>query len=852
MLRSLLLCAAVIVRAKTKWDPTGARYARKPAQNDDAQAEQRDPAAAAAALESKAKWDPTGARYAVRPAQAETREPAGAAPERDALAAEVADLVAALAAAKDAAAAERKALEADSVAPALAAAQDVAAAERKALEADSVASALAAARDAAAAERKALDAALAAAKDAAAAEREALDAALALPQTQPSCPSPLEADVDGAAPALEFRPLGPALGLEVVGLRRRDIGRDETSRALRRAFAASRGLLLVRGLEGLAKDEMVALASTFGAVEASPADGAYESLLDGDARVHAFSTVPSSEVFRGETPADWRFDEKTGRPSWHTDQSFRSPRPRASCMYCVASPPDGVGRTVFASTVAALEDAPAPLRARLEGLRCAHSYAYLADSFARYSRSGGAALSASRKATLRAPAVHALCEGDALYLAPHVVEAVLDDRGVLDGSRDVVDGLAAHATRAAYVHEHWWRPGDFVVWNNLRTMHAATEVPPERAGERLMWRATMLDDGDGPLDAGWVRVSVTASAARALAVRAFAAAGSAAGQAAAAAAALVAAEVDGKPAHGLRRAAEICDALARGDVAAAPAVAATVRGGVVRVDGGGGLAFEPLRAAAAALASLAGAKGAAVAAITNTRSISGRLGPTCERLAADHGLVAVAVANTPAYLAAPGAGDATRVLGTNPVAYAAPRGRGEPPVVVDLALAASSRAAIEVAATAGAPLAAGVAVDARGEPTVDAAEALESGAQLPVGGTKGALLCLLVEILAGALTGSELAVDSDDYNTMNRGLLLLALDPGATSSAPFDARRLFDAFGGRGGEAARRSRAAKAAGGDHAIAVAAPVFYDLQRRARATPDHASAVAADLARLPLDG
>ena len=109
-----------------------------------------------------------------------------------------------------------------------------------------------------------------------------------------------------------------------------------------------------------------------------------------------------------------------------------------------------------------------------------------------------------------------------------------------------------------------------------------------------------------------------------------------------------------------------------------------------------------------------------------------------------------------------------------------------------------------------------------------------------------------MEILAGALTGSELAVDSDDYNTMNRGLLLLALDPGATSSAPFDARRLFDAFGGRGGEAARRSRAAKAAGGDHAIAVAAPVFYDLQRRARATPDHVSAGAADLARLPLDG
>ena len=43
-----------------------------------------------------------------------------------------------------------------------------------------------------------------------------------------------------------------------------------------------------------------------------------------------------------------------------------------------------------------------------------------------------------------------------------------------------------------------------------------------------------------------------------------------------------------------------------------------------------------------------------------------------------------------------------------------------------------------------------------------------------------------------------------------------------------------------------------AGGGDHAGAGAGPVFYHLPRRARATPDHASAVAADLARLPLDG
>ena len=83
--------------------------------------------------------------------------------------------------------------------------------------------------------------------------------------------------------------------------------------------------------------------------------------------------------------------------------------------------------------------------------------------------------------------------------------------------------------------------------------------------------------------------------------------------------------------------------------------------------------------------------------ISNTRSVSGRLAPWVERLA-ERGLVAVLACNTPAYLAVEGS--AEPCLGTNPIAWACPRKDGAAPVVVDLALAASSRAAIEVAAAA--------------------------------------------------------------------------------------------------------------------------------------------------------
>ena len=56
----------------------------------------------------------------------------------------------------------------------------------------------------------------------------------------------------------------------------------------------------------------------------------------------------------------------------HTDQSFREPPPRASAMFCVATPADGSGATLFAGTIAAHAALPAAERARLRQLRDAH------------------------------------------------------------------------------------------------------------------------------------------------------------------------------------------------------------------------------------------------------------------------------------------------------------------------------------------------------------------------------------------------------------------------------------------------------------------------------------------------
>ena len=129
-----------------------------------------------------------------------------------------------------------------------------------------------------------------------------------------------------------------------------------------------------------------------------------------------------------------------------------------------------------------------------------------------------------------------------------------------------------------------------------------------------------------------------------------------------------------------------------------------------------------------------------------------------------------------------------------------------------------------------------VAIDADGKPTRDAAAALAGGAQLPAGGVKGALLALLVEVLSGGLAGGDLAVDSDDYHTMDRSLFLLVVDPAMTTRA-FDVERLLERFGARAGAAARESReASRRADGNYDVRVSAALWFELQRRARGVGD----------------
>ncbi|MGD9801791.1 MAG: Ldh family oxidoreductase [Hyphomicrobiaceae bacterium] len=261
--------------------------------------------------------------------------------------------------------------------------------------------------------------------------------------------------------------------------------------------------------------------------------------------------------------------------------------------------------------------------------------------------------------------------------------------------------------------------------------------------------------------------------------RALERAGTSSANAASVARALVAAEIDGQKGHGLSRVASYAAQVRAGKVDghAAP-VSERTRPAALAIDAAHGFAYPALDLAVAQLPAMAQACGVAAAGIRRSHH-AGALGLVVERLA-EAGLIALVFANTPSAMAA--WGGQRGLLGTNPIAFAAPRLGGRP-IVIDLALSEVARGKILAAAQKGDAIPLGWATDRNGQPTTDAKAALD-GTLLPSGGAKGAALALMVELLAAAVTGSLFAYEASSFLDQkgppsSTGQLIIALDGSA-------------------------------------------------------------------------
>jgi len=243
--------------------------------------------------------------------------------------------------------------------------------------------------------------------------------------------------------------------------------------------------------------------------------------------------------------------------------------------------------------------------------------------------------------------------------------------------------------------------------------------------------------------------------------------------------ALVYADSQGLASHGVSRvpsyAAHVRNGRALGN--AVPRIARQ-RGGAVLVDAGAGLAFPACALAVRETATRARSHGVAFAGVTNSH----HFGVAAYHLdgLARQGLVGLALGNSPA--AMPAWGGKRALFGTNPIAAAFPRRDGDP-LVIDLSLSEVARGKLMVAAREGREIPPGWALDAQGNPTTDPKAGL-AGSMLPMGGVKGAMLALIVELLACALTGAHFGFEADSFfteagNQARIGQAFLAIDPDA-------------------------------------------------------------------------
>jgi len=173
-------------------------------------------------------------------------------------------------------------------------------------------------------------------------------------------------------------------------------------------------------------------------------------------------------------------------------------------------------------------------------------------------------------------------------------------------------------------------------------------------------------------------------------------------------------------------------------------------GATALIDGGNGLGPAAVHRAMGMSIRKAKEFGIGCCLVRNTNNI-GTLS-FYSLMAAQEKMVGIVMSNAAAAMSPWGGTEA--FFGTNPLSIAIPEEAGAPPVVLDMSSTVVARGKIRRAdrLKEGIPL--GWAFDETGTPTTDPAAALK-GTLMPIGGAKGYGLALMIDVLAGMLSGSQ-------------------------------------------------------------------------------------------------
>ena len=186
---------------------------------------------------------------------------------------------------------------------------------------------------------------------------------------------------------------------------------------------------------------------------------------------------------------------------WHYDACYTRELYRGAALRCLTIPPEG-GRTGFADGVQLYRDLPRHLRDRFESLDVVY-HPMLMMSLQRFGlpkdwrvvhlkASSQAVIDAARDAPRAIhPAIWQRRSGErVLHVSPWQADGIAGMEG-REGDA-LLEELCQAIYRAMTPYWHSWQPGDMVVWDNWRTIHAVSGHPPHMA--RCVHRASFAGD----------------------------------------------------------------------------------------------------------------------------------------------------------------------------------------------------------------------------------------------------------------------------------------------------------------------------------------------------------------------
>ena len=274
--------------------------------------------------------------------------------------------------------------------------------------------------------------------------------------------------------SIEIIPTGAALGGEIRGV---DLSKpldDVTFAAIEQAYA-THGVVFFRDQQ-ITPRAQVAFTRRFGEIEFNVFGERWS--VPGSPEI-----VVVSNVTEDGRPIGVR---RAGE-NWHSDMCYAARPPRGTMLYALEVPnlrglP--LGDTEFASAAAAWEALPESVKKWIDGRRVIFDFCGRKRSFP------PTQAEIDRYPAVRHPIArtHPRSGRTCLYV-------MRDDSTGIEGmetdeAQALIEALADHIVKPAFVYRHQWRRGDLLLWDNCLVQHRAIQDYdlPQR---RLMHRTTM-------------------------------------------------------------------------------------------------------------------------------------------------------------------------------------------------------------------------------------------------------------------------------------------------------------------------------------------------------------------------